>query len=373
VLYRIQHSTHHRTGSTWCIYPMYDFQHPLSDAIEGVTHSLCSLEFEDHRPLYDWVVRETEVEHVPEQIEFARLNISHMVPTSKRLLRKLVAEGYVAGWDDPRMPTLSGLRRRGYPAEAIRSFCHEVGLARRENLIQLQRLEHEVREVLNRTARRFMGVLDPIKLVIENYPEGESEELEATNNPEDPSAGTRGVPFSRELWIERDDFLEDPPRKYFRLGPGREVRLRYGYFVTCTGFEKDPDGRVSCVRCRYDPETRGGQAPDGRRVKGTIHWVSAAHAIEAEVRLYKPLFDRERPVGLDASGGLDMEPDAESRVDLPGCKLEPSFAEVEAGDALQLERLGYFCVDPDSSPERMVLNRTVTLRDTWARVQRQGG
>jgi len=371
VLYRVHKQPHHRTGDAWCIYPMYDFAHSLSDSIEGITHSFCTLEFVDRRPLYDWILDTLEVPCHPQQIEFARLNLSHTV-MSKRVLRELVEGGNVSGWDDPRMPTLSGMRRRGYPPGALRRFCTEVGVARRENLIQLARLEASVREELNRSASRRMAVLRPLKLVIENYPEGESEELEAINNPEDPSAGSRKVPFSRELYIERDDFLEDPPKKFFRLAPGREVRLRYAYFVTCTEVVKDGAGEIVELRCRYDPATRGGDAPDGRKVKGTLHWVSAPHALEAEVRLYGPLFAAEDP--LDVPEGADFKaslaPDSLEVV--AGARLEPALREAAPGEAVQFERLGYFALDPDTRPGRPVWNRSVTLRDSWAKAQKAG-
>ncbi|MGI9591808.1 MAG: glutamine--tRNA ligase/YqeY domain fusion protein [Myxococcota bacterium] len=370
VLYRIVKAPHHRTGDAWCIYPMYDLAHPLEDALEHVTHSLCSLEFADHLPLYDWMIENVDAPSRPEQTEFARLNLSHTV-MSKRILRRLVEEGHVAGWDDPRMPTLAAMRRRGYPPEAIRAFIEGVGVARRPNVIQLAQLEAAVRENLNETAPRVMAVLDPLKLVIENYAEGESEELDAVNNPQDPAAGTRKVPFSRELWIEREDFLEDPPKKFFRLAPGREVRLRYAYFVTCTGVVKDDDGEVREVRCRYDPATRGGDAPDGRKVKGTIHWVSAAHALPAEVRLYETLFEREDPLdvgeGEEITDGLNPH-SCERRA----ARVEPSLASARPGDRCQFERLGYFSVDPDTGEGHPVFNRTVTLRDTWAKVARKG-
>lgn len=371
ILYRIQKKAHHRTGEAWCIYPMYDFAHCLSDAIEGITHSLCTLEFLDHRPLYDWILDQLETPSRPRQIEFARLNLSHTV-TSKRQLRGLVEEGHVAGWDDPRMPTIAAMRRRGYPARAIREFCEAVGVARRDNLIELANLEFHVRQVLNREAPRRMGVLRPLKLVIENYPEDEEELLEAVNNPEDPAAGTRPVPFSRELYIEREDFLEDPPKKFFRLAPGREVRLRYAYFVTCTEVVKDGSGEIVELRCRYDPATRGGDAPDGRKVKGTLHWVSARHAIRAEVRLYETLFLEEEP-DPRAEGGLAACLNPSSLEILESAFLEPALTQALAGESLQLERLGYFCVDSDSAAGSLVLNRTATLRDTWAKVARQGG
>jgi len=370
ILYRIQKKSHHRTGEAWCIYPMYDFAHCLSDAIEGITHSLCTLEFLDHRPLYDWILDQLETPSRPRQIEFARLNLSHTV-TSKRQLRGLVEEGHVAGWDDPRMPTIAAMRRRGYPARAIRDFCEAVGVARRDNLIELANLEFHVRQVLNREAPRRMGVLRPLKLVIENYPEDEEELLEAVNNPEDPAAGTRAVPFARELYIEREDFMEDPPKKFFRLAPGREVRLRYAYFVTCTEVVKDGSGEIVELRCRYDPATRGGDAPDGRKVKGTLHWVSARHAIRAEVRLYETLFLEEEP-DPRGEGGLAACLNPNSLETLESAFLEPALAQARVGESLQLERLGYFCVDPETAGGGLVLNRTTTLRDTWAKVARQG-
>ncbi len=369
VLYRIVAGRHHRTGDRWHIYPMYDFAHCLSDAIEGITHSLCTLEFADHRPLYDWILDQVDAPCHPRQIEFARLNLSHTV-LSKRWLRRLVEGGHVRGWDDPRMPTLSGLRRRGYTPEAIRDFCDAIGVARRDNVVQLARLEAAVRDHLNRVAPRAMGVLRPLKVVLTNYPEGRVEELSAINNPEDPAAGTRLLPFSRELYIERDDFLLEPPPKFHRLAPGREVRLRYAYLITCEEAVTDETGQVVELRCRYDPATRGGDAPDGRKVRGTLHWVSAAHAVEAEVRLYEPLFLDENPLDLAEGEDLVDRLNPDSLVVLDGCLLEPGLREARPGDRLQLERLGYFCVDPDSAPERPVLNRTVTLRDTWARIQR---
>ncbi len=366
VLYRIQRSHHHRTGDAWCIYPMYDYAHPLSDAFEGITHSICTLEFEDHRPLYDWVLEALDYPVRPQQIEFARLNLSHTV-MSKRTLRQLVEEGLVSGWDDPRMPTLSAMRRRGYPPAAIKSFCNGVGVAKRENTIELARLEHEVREELNRTSPRAMAVLRPLRVVIENFPEGEVEWFEAVNNPEDPAAGTRRVPFSRELWIERDDFREDPPRKFFRLAPGREVRLRWAYLVTCRDVVKDASGQVVELRCAIDPASRGGEAPDGRKVKSTIHWVSAAHALPATVRLYEPLF-RDADPGDDWRAKLDPA----SLEVLERCPVEPSLASAAPGERVQFERQGYFCADPDSRPGAPVFNRTVGLRDTWAKIERRG-
>lgn len=366
ILYRIQKAKHHRTGDAWCLYPMYDFAHCLSDALEGVTHSLCTLEFLDHRPLYDWILDQLDTPSRPRQIEFARLNVSHTV-TSKRGLRRIVEEGHVRGWDDPRMPTISAMRRRGYPAEAIRDFCESVGVAKRDNLIELANLEFHVRQVLNRKSQRRMGVLRPLKLVIENYPEDEDEQLDAVNNPEDASDGMRRVPFSRELYIERDDFMEDPPKKFFRLAPGREVRLRYAYFVTCVDVIKDADGNVVELRCTYDPATRGGDSPDGRKVKGTLHWVSAGHAVAAEVRHYETLFAEEEPE-LDAEAGLAGVLNPNSLEVIEGAWLEPAIRGASAGSQIQLERLGYYCLDSDSTADRPVLNRTATLRDTWAKV-----
>jgi glutaminyl-tRNA synthetase len=370
VLYRIRRAHHHRTGDAWCIYPMYDFAHPPSDAIERITHSLCTLEFEDHRPLYDWLIANLPVSATPQQIEFARLNLTYTV-MSKRKLLALVQEGCVAGWDDPRMPTIVGMRRRGYPPGAIRAFCDRIGVAKRENIVDVAVLEHAVRDDLNRHAPRVMGVLAPLRVVIENYPESQVETFEVVNNPEDPAAGTRAVPFSRVLWIEKDDFREDPPKKFFRLSPGKEVRLRGAYFVTCTGVDKDPvTGEITGIRCRYDPETRGGDAPDGRRVKATLHWVSAAHAIDVEARLYDRLFTTENP-GAAEDFRQDLNPT--SLQVLQGCKLEPSVAGVAPGTRYQFERVGYFCVDPDSTGDHLVFNRTVTLKDTWARIEARGG
>ena len=363
VLYRILKTPHHRTGEEWVIYPMYDFAHGQSDSVEGVTHSICTMEYEDHRPLYDWFLDSLDVYH-PQQIEFARLNLSNTV-LSKRKLVQLVREGRVGGWDDPRMPTLAGLRRRGYTPASIRSFCEQVGVAKRQNVIDIAMLEHAVRDDLNRRAPRVLAVLRPLKVVIENYPEGQVEHLDAINNPEDPDAGTRTVPFSRELYIERDDFMEDPPRKFFRLGPGREVRLRYGYFITCTDVIKDDAGEVVELRCTYDPETRGGQAPDGRRVRGTIHWVSAEHAVDAEVRLYDHLFTSERP---DDDDDFMTTLNPESLEVVPNAKVEPSLADAVPGEKYQFERIGYFAVDPDSQPGALVFNRTVTLRSSWKKV-----
>jgi glutaminyl-tRNA synthetase len=368
VLYRILHATHPRTGDTWCIYPTYDFAHGQSDAIEHITHSLCTLEFEDHRPLYDWLIDNLPVPATPRQIEFAPLVLSHTVMSKRRLLR-LVQENRVDGWDDPRMPTISGIRRRGYPPEAIHDFIDRVGVAKRDSVVDFALLEHCVRNVLNRTAQRRMAVLDPLRVVITNYPEGDGEELEAINNPEDPGAGQRPVPFSRELYIERADFMEDPPKKFFRLAPGREVRLRYAYFITCDEVVKDAARKVVELRCTYDPATRGGDSPDGRKVRGTLHWVSALHAASAEVRLYDHLYTRPDP-GADGDFIDDLNPNS-LRV-LTECRLEPALADLVAGDAVQFERQGYFCVDPDSTPGHQVFNRTVSLRDTWAKLQAKG-
>ena len=367
VLYRILHAEHPRTGDAWCIYPIYDFAHGQSDAIEGITHSICTLEFEDHRPLYDWLLDNLPVPSRPHQYEFARLKLTHTV-MSKRVLLRLVNEGHVRGWDDPRMPTLSGLRRRGFPAEGIRDFVAMVGVAKTDSVVEVEMLEHAVRNVLNRTAARRFAVLDPLKVVIENYPEGRVEEMEVTNNPEDPSAGVRRLPFTRELWIERDDFMEEPVRKFFRLAPGREVRLRSAYFVTCREVVKDDAGKVVELRCTYDPDTRGGAAPDGRRPKATLHWLSAAHAVPAEVRFYDYLLKSPYPGEGDPFD--DLNPDSETV--LHGCLAEPSLADVPVGETVQFERLGYFCPDPDSTPGALVFNRTLTLRDTWAKLQAQG-
>ncbi|PLX34967.1 MAG: glutamine--tRNA ligase [Hyphomicrobiales bacterium] len=365
VIYRILHSPHPRTGDAWCIYPNYDFAHGQSDAIEHITHSICTLEFADHRPLYDWFIENLPVPARPRQYEFSRLNISHTV-LSKRRLIQLVEEEHVKGWDDPRMPTISGLKRRGYPPAALRDFARRVGVTKSDNLIEMALLEYCVRERLNKTAERRLAVLKPLKVVIENYPEGEEETLEAINNPEDPQAGKRMLPFSRELYIERDDFMEDPPRKFFRLAVGREVRLRYAYFITCREAVKNAEGEITELRCTYDPATRGGDAPDGRKVKGTIHWVSAAHAVPGEVRLYDHLFKVPEP-GSDGDYIADLNPD--SLTVLSEAMLEPSLAGLEPGSAVQFERQGYFAVDPDSSPEKPVFNRTVALRDSWAKIQ----
>jgi len=370
VLYRILHAEHHRTGDKWCIYPMYDYAHPLSDAIEGITHSICTLEFEDHRPLYDWTLDNLPVPCRPYQYEFARLNLSYTV-MSKRKLLQLVHEGFVLGWDDPRLPTLSGMRRRGYTPEAVRNFCEKIGVGRRENIVDLALLEYCVREDLNRRAPRVMAVLRPLKVVIENYPEGQVEELDAVNNPEDPAMGVRKVPFSRELYIEQEDFLEEPPKKFFRLAPGREVRLRYAYFLKCVGVVKDDNGKVVELRCAYDPETKGGYAPDGRQVKATLHWVSGAQAIPGEVRLYDRLFTKPAP-GEEQGGDFKADLNPHSLEVLRNCRLEPSLAAARPGDFFQFERLGYFCVDKDAAPGAPVFNRTVTLRDPWAKMQQKG-
>ncbi len=368
VFYRIRRAHHHRTADDWPIYPMYDFAHPPSDAIERITHSLCTLEFQDHRPLYDWLIANLPVPARPQQIEFARLNLTYTV-LSKRKLLSLVQDGIVTGWDDPRMPTIVGMRRRGYTAEAIRMFCERIGVARRENTVDVALLEHAVREDLNRLAPRVMAVLDPIRVVIENYPEGQSEEFALVNNPEDASAGSRTVPFSRVVLIERDDFMEDPPKKFFRLAPGREVRLRGAYFLRCTGVVKDPEtGAVTELRCTYDPATRGGDAPDGRKVKGTLHWVSEDHAIGAEVRLYDRLFKSEVPDEGDYRADLNPA----SLEVVTRCRLEPGVAGAAPGTRYQFERLGYFCVDADSAAGALVFNRTVTLKDSWQRITQRG-
>ena len=368
VMYRILHASHHRTGDAWCIYPMYDFAHGQSDSIEGITHSLCSLEYEIHRPLYDWFLDELEIYH-PRQIEFARLNVSYTV-LSKRKLLKLVQEGHVRGWDDPRMPTLSGLRRRGYTAEAIRDFCERIGVAKKDSTVDLALLEHCLREDLNKRAPRVMGVLKPLRVVIENYPEGQAEDFDTLKNPEDPAAGTRKVPFSRVLYIEQDDFREAPPPKYYRLAPGREVRLRSAYFVKCVDVVKDGQGNVVELRCTYDPATRGGDAQDGRKVKATLHWVSAAHAVPAEVRLYDRLFTKENPDEADEGRGFLANLSPNSLEVLSGCWVEPSLAGARAGAIYQFERQGYFCVDPDSAAGRLAFNRAVSLKDEWARIEK---
>jgi len=369
VMYRILHAEHHRTGNKWCIYPMYDFAHGQSDSIERVTHSICTLEFEDHRPLYDWYLDQLGVYH-PQQIEFDRLNLTYTL-LSKRKLLTLVQEGRVKGWDDPRMPTITGIRRRGYTPEAIRNFCRAIGVSKTNGTIELALLEHYVREDLNKRAPRVMGVLRPLRVVIDNYPENQVEEMEAVNNPEDAAAGTRKVPFSRVLYIEQDDFREDPPKQYFRLSPGREVRLRYGYFITCTHAVKDPrTGEITEIHCTYDPATHGGNAPDGRKVKSTIHWVSAAHAVDAEVRLYDNLFSVENPNDVPEGKDFTVNLNPNSLEIVSGAKLEPSLRGAAPGSRYQFERLGYFAVDPDSTPDKLVFNRTVALRDTWAKIEK---
>ena len=366
IMYRILHAEHHRTGNKWNIYPMYDYAHGQSDSIENITHSICTLEFDIHRPLYDWFIQQLGI-FPSHQYEFARLNINYTV-MSKRKLLQLVKEGYVNGWDDPRMPTICGFRRRGYTPEAIRSFCDRIGVAKRDNIIDYSLLEFSLREHLNKVAPRMMAVLNPVKVVITNYPENQVEMLTAINNPEDESAGTRQVPFSRELYIERDDFMENPPKKYFRLAPGQEVRLRYAYFITCQEVVKDSDGNITEIRCTYDPTTRGGDAPDGRKVKGTIHWVSAQHAIGAEVRLFDRLFKVPAPDDVEEGHSFLENLNPESLKILQNCKLEPSLANAKPLDKMQFERLGYFCVDKDSSPEHLVFNRTCTLKDSWAKI-----
>jgi glutaminyl-tRNA synthetase len=367
VMYRILHADHHRTGGKWCIYPMYDFTHGLSDSIEGITHSICTLEFEDHRPLYDWFLDELQTPCHPQQIEFARLNLTYTL-MSKRKLLALVEGGYVQGWDDPRMPTIAGLRRRGYTPEAIRGFCERIGVAKRNSTVDVAMLEHEIREDLNRRAPRVMGVLRPLKVVIDNYPAGQVEQLNAINNPEDPGAGTRQIPFSREVYIEQDDFREDPPKKFFRLAPGREVRLRYAYIIKCVSVVKDEHtGEVLEVHCTYDPETRSGGSAEGRKVKATLHWVSASHAISAEIRLYDHLFTTPDP-GEAQDFTTVLNP--HSLETLTSCRLEPSLANTTPGGRYQFERQGYFCVDSDSSPGKLVFNRTVSLKDTWAKIEK---
>ncbi len=370
VMYRILHAAHHRTGRDWCIYPMYDWAHGLEDSIEGITHSICTLEFENHRPLYDWFLAELGVHH-PRQIEFARLNLNHTI-MSKRKLLQLVQGGSVSGWDDPRMPTISGLRRRGFTPEALRNFCTRIGVSKYDSVIDVALLEHCIREDLNKRAPRVMGVLRPLRVVIDNYPEGRIEELDAINNPEDPAAGTRKVPFSRELYIERDDFREDPPRKFYRLAPGREVRLRYAYFVRCVDVVKDEhSGEVIEVHCTYDPATRGGDAPDGRKVKGTLHWVSAARALPAEVRLYDHLFTKENPGAVEAGEDFTANLNPASLEVLRSCRVEPGLAGAAPGTRFQFERQGYYCVDSkDSSEDALVFNRTVSLRDSWSKIEK---
>jgi glutaminyl-tRNA synthetase len=367
VMYRILHAEHHRTGNKWCIYPLYDYAHGQSDSLEKVTHSMCTLEFEDHRPLYNWFIQQLGI-FPSRQIEFDRLNLTYTL-LSKRKLLQLVEEGHVSAWDDPRMPTLSGIRRRGYTPEAIRNFCTAIGVSKTNGVIELAMLEHFVREDLNKRASRVMAVLRPLKVVIDNYPEDQVEQMDAVNNPEDPSAGTRKVPFSRVLYIEQDDFREDPPRQYYRLSPGREVRLRYGYLITSTGMVKNEKGEIVEVHCTYDPATRGGNAPDGRKVKSTIHWVSAAHALEAEVRLYETLFKVEDPNRTEPGHDFTSNLNPKSLEVIQGAKLEPSLATAVPGSRYQFERLGYFCVDPDSHPPTLVFNRTVALKDTWAKIE----
>jgi len=371
VMYRILHAEHHRTGNKWCIYPLYDFAHGQSDSIEQITHSMCTLEFESHRPLYNWFIEQLGI-YPSQQIEFDRLNLTYTLLSKRRLLQ-LVEEGRVSGWDDPRMPTLSGIRRRGYTPEAIRNFIASIGVTKTNGTIELAMLEHFVREDLNKRAPRVMAVLKPLKVVIDNYPEGQVEQMDAVNNPEDPSAGTRKVPFSRVLYIEQDDFREVPPKGYFRLSPGKEVRLRYGYLVTCTGVKKNASGEVAEVHCTYDPATRGGNTPDGRKVKSTIHWVSAEHAIDAEVRLYDNLFSKEDPNEVEEGNDFTANLNPNSLEVVKSAKLEPSLAKVKSGDRIQFERLGYFCVDPDTKPGALVFNRTVALKDTWAKVEKRGG
>jgi glutaminyl-tRNA synthetase len=371
VMYRILHAEHHRTGSKWCIYPMYDYAHGQSDSIERVTHSLCTLEFEDHRPLYNWFIQQLGI-FPSRQIEFDRLNVTYTL-LSKRKLLQLVQEGRVSGWDDPRMPTLGGIRRRGYTAEAVRNFVGAIGVSKTNGSIELAMLEHFVREDLNKRSPRVMAVLRPLKVVIDNYPENRAEEMDAVNNPEDATAGTRKVPFSRELYIEQDDFRELPPKGYFRLSPGREVRLRYGYLVTCTGVVKNDKGEVVEVHCSYDPATRGGNTPDGRKVKSTIHWVSAAHAIDAEVRVYENLFAKENPGEVEEGQDFTANLNPNSLEVITNAKVEPSLANAAAGARYQFERVGYFCVDPDSKLSKLIFNRTVALKDTWARVEKKQG
>lgn len=367
VMYRIIHSTHPRTGDKWCIYPMYDYAHGQSDSIEGITHSICTLEFEDHRPLYDWFIKELEI-YAPRQIEFARLNLTYTVMSKRRLL-ELVREGYVHSWDDPRMPTISGLRRRGYTPESIRQFCKLIGVAKADNTVNIELLEYCIREDLNKRANRYMAVLNPLKVVIENYPDDLVEEMEAVNNPEDPSAGTRKVPFSKTIYIEREDFMEQPHPKFYRLTPGKEIRLRYAYFIRCTDVIKDANGNIVELRCTYDPTTKGGNAPDGRKVKSTLHWVSAEHAIDAEVRLYDHLFVKPDPDDVPEGSDWKSNINPNSLITLTNSKLEPELKNLKVGDKVQFERQGYFCVDPDTSSDKIVFNRTVTLKDEWAKIK----
>lgn len=366
VIYRIQRTSHHRTGDKWCIYPMYDFAHPLSDAIEGITHSICTLEFENNRPLYDWVVNECEVPHKPRQIEFARLNLSYTV-MSKRKLLELVTKNYVSGWDDPRMPTIAGLRRRGYTPESIRDFAERIGVAKADNMVDIAMLEHCIREDLNKKAQRVMAVLDPLKVIIDNYPEDQVEYVEAVNNPEDESMGKREVPFSRELYIERSDFMENPPKGYYRLYPGNEVRFKHAYYIKCESFVKDENGNIVEVHCTYDPSTKGGWSHDGRKVKGTIHWISAAHAVTCEVRLYDRLFTKENPDDLEEGEDykVNLNPDS---LKVVTAYIEPFIKSAKVGDKFQFDRTGYFCVDPDSTEDKLVFNRTVSLKDSWSKI-----
>ena len=370
VMYRILNAEHHRTGNAWCIYPMYDYAHGQSDSIEGITHSICTLEFEDHRPLYDWFVQQLGI-FAPRQIEFDRLNLTYTL-LSKRKLLQLVQDNHVSGWDDPRMPTLSGIRRRGYPPEAIRNFCANIGVSKTNGILELGLLEHYVREDLNKRASRYMAVLKPLRVVIDNYPEGETEWLDAVNNPEDESAGTRKVPFSKVLYIEQDDFKEDPPKQFFRLSPGREVRLRWGFYIVCQSVVKDEAGNIVELRCTYDPLTRGGGAPDGRKVKATIHWVSAEHAVNAEVRVYSTLFAKENPNDVEEGKDFLSNINPDSLEVLADCKLEPALGALAVEARVQFERLGYFCVDKDSAPGKPVYNRTVALRDAWAKIEKRG-
>jgi glutaminyl-tRNA synthetase len=374
VMYRILNAEHHRTGSQWCIYPMYDFAHGQSDMIEEITHSICTLEFEDHRPLYDWYLEQLQTSHRPQQIEFARLNLSYTLLSKRKLLR-LVNEGHVSGWDDPRMPTIAGIRRRGYTPEAIRAFCDRIGIAKRDSIVDLALMEYYVREDLNKSTPRRMAVLRPLRVVIDNYPQGLVEEMDAVNNPEDPTGGTRKVPFSRELYIEQEDFMESPPKKFYRLAPGREVRLRYGYFIKCTGVVKDPKtDKILELHCTYDPETRGGNAPDGRKAKVTLHWVSAAQAVPAEVRLYDTLFLKENPDEVPEGMDFTVNLNPKSLEVLSNCYLEPALKNAQPGERFQFERMGYFCADSkDSKAEHLVFDRIVTLRDEWAKIQKSEG
>lgn len=366
VMYRILHKKHHRTGSDWCIYPTYDWAHGQSDSIEDISHSICTLEFEDHRPLYDWFIEQLGIHH-PRQIEFARLNLTYTV-MSKRLLYELVTKKYVSGWDDPRMPTISGMRRRGYSPGSIRNFCSQIGVAKADSTVEIAFLEHFVREDLNKRAARVMAVLNPLKVVIDNYPDDMAEELDAINNPENPAAGTRKIPFSKIIYIEQEDFMEDPPKKFFRLAPGREVRLRYAYFIKCIDAVKDKNGNILELHCTYDPATRGGDAPDGRKVKATLHWVSARHSISAEARLYSHLFKKENPLKLEEGEDFKDSLNPDSLKIVKDCKIEPSLSNIKHGDVFQFERLGYFCVDPDLSDKKNVFNRTATLKDEWAKI-----